>query len=97
MRCPARVADAGCSIERLLAQHGVQVVELPDGAAHLDVMIADRRQPGRVVAAVLELAQSGDENGRGFPRTDVSDDSTHGASVLGGGGHTSAPPSPPRT
>src|SRR5262249_32571651 len=54
--------------------------ELADGAAHLDVMVADGRQPGRVVAPVLQLAQPGDEDGRSFPGTDVPDDSTHGVS-----------------
>src|SRR4030095_13869800 len=80
-----------------LAQHRVEVVELADRAAHLDVVVADGGQAGRVVAAVLELAQSGDENARRLPGSDVSDDSTHRSTVLGCGGRGNAPPSPRRT
>src|SRR5207249_6595820 len=58
MRRPARVADAGRALERLLAQQPGQAGELAHAAAALYVLVRDGREARRVVAAVLELAES---------------------------------------
>src|SRR5580693_3697886 len=46
------------------------------------------REPGRVVAAILERTQTLDQDGNAVSRTDVADDSAHEAGILRGG----APP-----
>src|SRR5207247_6254273 len=77
VRRPARVADTGCAAERLVVEEGRQVVELADAAPHLDVVIDHGRQPRRVVAPVLELAESTYEDGARVACPDVADDPAH--------------------
>src|SRR6185369_14535563 len=77
VRRPARVPDAGRATERLLAQQRGQIVELADTAANLDVVVGEGRQPGGVVAPVLELAEPAHENRARVTRPDVADDAAH--------------------
>ena len=70
------VPPSGCSRSSAL-----EVVELADAAPHLDVAVRERREPGRVVAAVLELPEPSDEDGARLARADVSDDAAHGATA----------------
>src|SRR4051795_9061186 len=90
VRGPARVADAGRGRTRrerdraffgLAASAGdrlAQVVEIADRADRLDALALDHRDPGRVVAAVLEPGQPGEEEVLYGALADVSDDAAHG-------------------
>src|SRR3954449_8983090 len=90
VRGPARVADAGRGRARrerdpaffgLAASAGdglAQVVEVADRADRLDALALDHRDPGRVVAAVLEPGQPGEEEVLYGALADVSDDAAHG-------------------
>jgi hypothetical protein len=57
--------------------------DAPGTFARFDMIAIDDRDPGRIIAAVLETAQSIKQDGRGFRFSDVSDNATHdlGASV----------------
>src|SRR5437870_6009098 len=77
VRRPARVPDAGRAPEWLLAQQPGQVIELAHAAADLDVVVREGREARRVVAAVLELAESRDENRARLTRAHVSDNAAH--------------------
>ena len=48
----------------------------PGGAAHLERAVLQDRHPRGVVAAVLELLQSVDDDADGVLLTDIADDST---------------------
>ena len=97
MRRPPRVADAGRARERLLAERAGEVVELSDAAADLDVVVGECRQACRVVAAVLELTKTRDQDRARLARAHVTDDAAHrfssfaasGASQPAGSAHAS--------
>ena len=67
VRRPARVADAGVPLERLLEEPALEVAQLALGAAALQVAVLDGGDAGRVIAAVLEPAQRIDEVGARRP------------------------------
>jgi hypothetical protein len=72
---PARVTDAGRG--RRVEQVGdrAQLGEVADGADQLDiVLLVDERQAGRVVAAVLESFEPGEQERLAGPVADVADD-----------------------
>ncbi len=56
MRCPARVPDAERALQRMLAQHLLQVGKLPRSAPHLKLLArwAAHGNPRRIVAPVFE-------------------------------------------
>ena len=56
---------------------GLQRVEVADGAHRLDPVLADHRDPRRVIAAVLELLQPGEQQLTGRAPADVADDAAH--------------------
>ena len=64
VRRPARVADAGVTLQRLLQQAAFEVAQLALGAAALEVAVLDGGDAGRIIAAILEPAQGVDEVGR---------------------------------
>src|SRR5262249_26231276 len=77
VRRPARVADARRARERLLAEQRLQVVELADAAANLDVVVGEGGEARGVVAAVLELPEAAHDDGPCLTRADVADDPAH--------------------
>ena len=77
VRRPARVADAVVAGERVGADDLLEVRQLAGAAAQVDRAVADDRDAGRVVAAVLEPPQPVDEDGHDVLRSDVADDSAH--------------------
>ena len=63
VRRPARMADAGVPLQRLLQQAAFEVAQLALGAAALEVAVLDGGDAGRIIAAILEPAQGVDEIG----------------------------------
>ena len=83
VRRPARVADAGRAGERRLLRaprRGSRACR-PRARSRRRVAVVDG-EPGRVVAAVLELAEPLDEDGRALLGPDVADDSAHAYAAL---------------
>src|SRR5207302_2945149 len=74
---PARVADPRHAARQLLEQLLLQIGELPLGADDGEPLFAQHRHARRVVAAVLELAQPVDQQGRALLVTDVPNDAAH--------------------
>ena len=74
---PAGVGDAHGAAVAEIGQHGLEVVQVADGVEQLEAALVDDRDAGRVVTAVLELAQTPEEDVPAFPVADVSDDPTH--------------------
>src|SRR5262249_2444535 len=75
--CPAGVGQAQRPLEapgllELLLQHA----DAPDGAADVDLAVEDR-DPGRVVAPVLQALEALDQEGPGLLVPDVGDDPAH--------------------
>ena len=74
---PARVADPERSRHGLAREDLLEVLELARAAADVEVAVAHDGDPGRVVAAVLELSEALDEDLRHGLGADVSDDAAH--------------------
>jgi hypothetical protein len=78
MRGPARVADTVGAVEWLLPQNFFEVAQLSFGAPNLELMaFVNNSYACRVIAAVLELAQTVDYQRHDLFVSDVSDYSTH--------------------
>ena len=75
---PARVRDTDPRRHRFGLEQGLQVAHLALGAAPLQARLLQHRQTGRVIAAVLQRVQAGDQDGCHVALGDGSDDSTHG-------------------
>src|SRR5262245_53221369 len=79
VRGPAGVRDPVPAVDRLLRKHLLEVAELPGRAPDRQLTVpVDDRDTGGVVAAVLELAQSLDQDLDRLLGSDVSDDPAHG-------------------
>ncbi len=63
VRRPARMADAGVALQRLLQQAAFEVAQLALGAAALEVTVLDGGNAGRIIAAILQPTQGVDEVG----------------------------------
>ena len=86
---PARVADArarrplghghapGGRRARLQRELRAQDIEVAHGAHGLDAVAVDNRDAGRVIAAVLELAEAGEQQLPRGPPAYVANDSAH--------------------
>src|SRR5207248_9062176 len=74
---PARVSEAGRRAGAVRAGGLLQEGEVPDGADIVEALVLTERDPGRVVAAVLEPLEAVEEKRLAGPRPDVSDDSAH--------------------
>ena len=64
MRRPAGVADADCPRQRRLVELGLEVLELALGAQAGEPALLERRDPGRIIAAVFEPLQRRHDVGR---------------------------------
>jgi hypothetical protein len=73
------VPDARRAGEGLLAERGIEVRELPDGAEDLDAAPVVNGEPGGVVPAVLEATEPLDQQGGALRYSDVTNDSAHGS------------------
>ena len=81
---PAGVADAEGAVDGAVGDDGFEVAELAGGAAEFEAGgVAGYGDAGGVVAAVLEAAQAFNDDGDDGLRTNVTDDSTHGMSLVG--------------
>src|SRR6185503_5899508 len=74
---PACVAKPGRRGRRRLARTLAEVLERADGARVPQAGALEQRDPGRVVAAVLEALEAVQEQRLALTRPDVSDDSAH--------------------
>ena len=77
VRRPARVAEAVLGLGAVGTRSLLQVLEVADGADVLEPVSLAERDPGGVVAAVLEPLETLDQELLALPRPDVSDDSAH--------------------
>jgi hypothetical protein len=91
VRCPAGVAEPGGRGRRghghgalrrygpigVEPDGGAQVGEVADGAHRRDLTVGEQRDTRGVIAAVLELLQTGDEEIPTWALAHVSDDSAH--------------------
>ena len=74
---PPRVSEAVVSGKRGADQRLLETCELAGAAPHLDAAIAHHGHASRVVPAILEAAQSLDENRNDLLGADVADDTAH--------------------
>ena len=77
VRGPAGVPEPVRRGRPVRASGFLQVLEISDGADVLQPAFLAQRDPGRVVAAVLETLQALEQEGLALTRPDVSDDSAH--------------------
>ena len=77
VRGPAGMADAGRAARRLLAEALLQIGELALGAHDREALLPQDREARRIIAAVLELAQTLDEQVRAILVADVPNDAAH--------------------
>ena len=74
---PTGMANADQPVDGLFRQRLLQIRELTDAPAHFDFFTLHHRHAGRVVAAVFEFGQPGEQNGDRFLVADISDDTAH--------------------
>ena len=74
---PAGVTDANRAGDRAPGDQTLQLAELALGAAKLDGAVGERRQAGRIVAAVFEPPQPVEDVRRRLIRAGDADDSAH--------------------
>ena len=81
---PARVCDAEVARSRRFGDGVLQHLHLADRAHSAQLARAsEHRDSGRVVAAILEAAQTFDQDGYDVTISNGADDSTHGFWALG--------------
>ena len=78
---PAGVPDARRALRRRVAKPVFQILELSLGADDGQALLAENGEAGGVVSAVLELAQSVDEEARALLVTHVSNDAAHSGTL----------------
>ena len=74
---PARMADAGAAGKRLRGEPFLEVAELALGPAAGQMAVLERRDAGRIVAAIFEPLQRIDEQRRHRPRPENPDNAAH--------------------
>ena len=77
VRGPARMADAGVPLQRLLRQPLLQVLELTFGAPPLEMIAFERGDTRGVVATVFQTLQRIDEMLGNRPASQYPDNSAH--------------------
>src|SRR6185437_8987982 len=77
MRRPAGMADADPALDRLLGETRLEPRELALGAAALDMAIDQRRDAGRIIAAIFEPPEPLDEQRRHLLTPDDANDAAH--------------------
>jgi hypothetical protein len=71
------VADADRPDHRIAVEKICQIAELTLAAAHRDVSVVQNRDPGGIIAPVLELSQAFQDQRRRIPFADIADDAAH--------------------
>src|SRR5438067_8165434 len=74
---PARVRNAGDTVQRLLGQLVREIVELALGAPPLELAPFDRADAGRVITAIFEPLEPVEQPLRDIAGTDDPNNSTH--------------------
>ncbi len=77
VRRPTRVPDAAHPADGLLLQRLLQIDQLADAAANLDLLPALNRHAGRVVPAIFQLRQPVQQNWYCVLISHVANDATH--------------------
>src|SRR5215207_2791125 len=77
VRRPPRVPEAVRCGGAVGACRDLEVLQVADGADVVEPALLAQRDPGRVVAAVLEALEPLEEERLALPRPDISDDSAH--------------------
>ncbi len=77
VRGPARVTEAVARDGAVRAGHIDEILEVSDRPDVVEAVVLPERDPGRVVAPVLEAPQPLQEERLGLSRPDVSDDPAH--------------------
>src|SRR5262245_12409724 len=76
VRRPARVSDPDAAVQAL-REVALELGDLASRLVQLEPAARHDRDPGRIVAAVLEAMQPGEQDGDGVLAPDVADDATH--------------------
>ena len=76
--CPSRVAQTVVAINRFGPDGVLEPGQLAGTAAYRQLSIANHGDPGRVVAAIFELAKALEEDGHNRFRAEVTDNAAHG-------------------
>src|SRR5690242_4988143 len=74
---PTGMSDSYCSLWQILVQLTLQNRELPRGFHNLQTMTVHHRDPGRVVAAILQAPQAFQQQPSCLTRSDVADNAAH--------------------
>src|SRR6478672_471733 len=74
---PARVPDTNGALGQVVQQLALQHRELAGGLHDLEAVPIDHRDPGGVVAAVLQAAETFQQQSGSLARSDVANDTTH--------------------
>ena len=78
MGCPTGMADADIALERVGIQLASQIDDLARSAATLDMTIGKGRDPGTVIAAILETAEALKHGWRNIALPQNTDNTAHG-------------------
>src|SRR5208282_708587 len=80
---PSRVSDSDVALQGRVGQQMAQIFELALGATNFELAaLDDRRDAGRIVAAIFEAAEPFEQDRVSFARSYVSDYSAHERSLL---------------
>ena len=82
MRRPARVAETGASLQGMVGEPNLQVLELAFGAPAIEMAVLDGGYTGRVVAAIFEPPQRVDEIAGDRLLAKYADDAAHASFSL---------------
>ncbi len=77
MRCPARVANAYETDERLTSKLALEVLEFTDCTPPREVTAFKPGDTGRIVSSIFKPPQRIHNRSGGWPSTQDTDDSTH--------------------
>ena len=77
VRRPARMPEPGRGLRAVGAGGLLQSLEIADGPDVIEAVLLEQREPGGVVASVLEALEAAEEKTFRLAPTDVSDDPAH--------------------
>src|ERR1043166_7948035 len=84
VRGPSRVRDSDRSVDRVDVHQAFEHRDLTLRLSRLEAMTVAHRDSGRVVATILEALEALDQHWCRDPRSNVSDNSTHGVDPVSG-------------
>ena len=77
VRRPARVPETGRGLGAVGTGDLLQSLEIADGPDIVEAVLLEQREPGGVVASILEALEAAEEKTFRLPPADVSDDPAH--------------------